>query len=66
MIFNNHIFFTYALGLAPPWQVNDLKFSITEQQLDIWVGCPTSSTFPCPAAVATLLFTIQEGRPGAI
>jgi len=38
MINNNHILFAYALGLTPPWQVNNLKFSPVDKQLDIWVA----------------------------
>jgi len=48
MIFNNKLLFAAALGLTPPWEVKDIKFSAAEHRLDIWVGYPSGTTFPCP------------------
>jgi len=47
--------FASALGLTPPWEVVDIKFSLEEHRLDIWVDFPRGSTFACPAC----------GPPGA-
>ncbi len=41
--------FTAALGLTPPWEVQDIKFSESQNRLDIWVGFPEGNTFTCPA-----------------
>lgn len=41
--------FATALGLTPPWQVLDIKFSKPKNRLDVWVGFPKRSTFTCPA-----------------
>jgi len=41
--------FAAALGLTPPWQVLDIKFSEPENRLDIWVGFPEKNTFTCPS-----------------
>jgi len=41
--------FATALGLTPPWQVLDIKFSKPKNRLDVWVGFPKGSTFTCPA-----------------
>ncbi len=48
MFFNNKLLFAAALGLTPPWEVKDIKFSGVEHRLDIWVGYPSGTTFPCP------------------
>lgn len=49
MLFNNHLLLTAALGLKPPWEVKDLKFSVAEHRLDTWVGYPAGATFPYPS-----------------
>ena len=41
--------FTAALGLTPPWEVQDIKFSQSQNRMDIWVGFPEGNTFTCPA-----------------
>ncbi|QSQ08257.1 hypothetical protein H0A61_00577 [Koleobacter methoxysyntrophicus] len=48
MIFNNKLLFAAALGLTPPWEVKDIKFSAAKHRLEIWVGYPSWTTFPCP------------------
>jgi transposase len=40
--------FASALGLTPPWEVVNIKFSVEERRLDIWVDFPPGSTFVCP------------------
>jgi len=46
---NYQTLFTAALGLAPPWEVQEIKFTESENRLDIWVGFPEVNTFTCPA-----------------
>ena len=57
--------FAAALGLTPPWAVQDIKFSESQNRLDIWVGFPEGNTFTCPP-VASLACRcmIQRKRPG--
>jgi transposase len=40
--------FTLALGLVPPWKVNDVWFTAEERRLDLQVNFPKGSRFPCP------------------
>ena len=40
--------FTQALGLQPPWEVQDLQFNKEEQRLDILIDFVRGSNFPCP------------------
>lgn len=40
--------FTLALGLTPPWEVWNLRFSPEEHRLDISIGFPLGSLFTCP------------------
>jgi len=40
--------FTLALGLVPPWMVDDVRFTAEEKRLDLHVNFPKGSRFPCP------------------
>ena len=40
--------FTVALGLTPPWEVRDLRFSVEDKRLDIVVDFERGASFPCP------------------
>ena len=40
--------FTLALGLVPPWMVDDVRFTAEEKRLDLHVNFPRGSQFPCP------------------
>ena len=40
--------FTLALGLVPPWAVDDVWFTVEEKRLDLHVNFPRGSHFPCP------------------
>lgn len=40
--------FTLALGLVPPWAVDDVRFTMEEKRLDLHVNFPKGSRFPCP------------------
>lgn len=40
--------FQLALGLASPWQVEGIEFSISEQRLDLHLNFPAGSRFACP------------------
>ena len=40
--------FTLALGLVPPWMVDDVRFTVEEKRLDLHVNFPKGSHFPCP------------------
>lgn len=40
--------FKLALGLTPPWEVGNIRFSPEEQRLDISIGFPPGSRFTCP------------------
>jgi len=40
--------FTLALGLVPPWAVDDVRFTVEEKRLDLHVNFPRGSHFPCP------------------
>ena len=40
--------FTLALGLVPPWAVDDVRFTVEEKRLDLHVNFPRGSQFPCP------------------
>ena len=40
--------FTLALGLVPPWAVDDVRFTVEEKRLDLHVNFPKGSHFPCP------------------
>ena len=39
--------FTLALGLVPPWMVDEVRFA-AEKRLDLHVNFPKGSRFPCP------------------
>lgn len=40
--------FTLALGLTPPWEVWNIRFSPEKRRLDISIGFPLGSLFTCP------------------
>jgi len=40
--------FTLALGLVPPWAVDDVRFTVEKKRLDLHVNFPRGSHFPCP------------------
>ena len=40
--------FRVALGLAAPWRISKVEFSVEQQQLDLWVDFPPGSRFACP------------------
>ena len=40
--------FTLALGLVPPWMVDEVQFTAEEKRLDLHVNFPKGSRFPCP------------------
>jgi transposase len=40
--------FTLALGLVPPWMVEEVQFTAEEKRLDLHVNFPRGSRFPCP------------------
>ncbi len=40
--------FTLALGLVPPWMVDEVRFTAEEKRLDLHVNFPKGSRFPCP------------------
>jgi transposase len=40
--------FTLALGLIPPWAVDEVQFTAEEKRLDLHVNFPKGSRFPCP------------------
>ena len=44
--------FTVALGLTPPWEVRDLRFSVEEKRLDIVVDFERGADFQCPVCGA--------------
>ena len=44
--------FTQALGLEPPWEVVDLKFSPEARRIDFQVACPAGAAHACPACGA--------------
>lgn len=44
--------FTIALGLTPPWEVRDLRFSVEAKRLDIVVDFEKGASFPCPVCGA--------------
>jgi transposase len=40
--------FQLALGLVPPWLVNDVRFDANKKQLDIEIDFARGGRFPCP------------------
>lgn len=40
--------FQLALGLLPPWLVNECKFDLSKKQLDIWIDFSRGAEFSCP------------------
>lgn len=40
--------FRLALGLALPWQVEKIEFSVEKKRLDVSLDFPRGSRFPCP------------------
>ncbi len=53
--------FTLALGLVPPWMVDDVTFKVEEKRLDLHVNFPKGSRFSCPVCGAACpVHDIQE------
>ena len=53
--------FTLALGLVPPWMVDDVTFQVEEKRLDLHVTFPKGSRFSCPVCGAECpVHDIQE------
>ena len=53
--------FTLALGLVPPWMVDDVTFKVEEKRLDLHVTFPKGSRFSCPVCGAECpVHDIQE------
>ncbi|OCX89535.1 transposase [Acidithiobacillus thiooxidans] len=40
--------FSLALGLVPPWLVDDVTFQVEEKRLDLHINFPKGSRFACP------------------
>jgi len=40
--------FQLALGLVPPWLVNDVRFDVNKKRLDIEIDFARGGRFPCP------------------
>ncbi|MBE7567808.1 ISL3 family transposase, partial [Acidithiobacillus sp. HP-11] len=40
--------FTLALGLVPPWMVDDVTFKLEEKRLDLHINFPKGSRLACP------------------
>lgn len=40
--------YRHLLGLVDPWTVTEVKLSIEEQRVDVWVDHPGSLRWPCP------------------
>ena len=50
-----------ALGLVPPWMVDDVTFKVEEKRLDLHVNFPKGSRFSCPVCGAECpVHDIQE------
>ena len=45
------VLFTSALGLQPPWVVEDVKFDTAQRRIDFQIGCQ-AKTLACPACGA--------------
>ena len=46
--------FTAALGLAAPWQVNDVRLDAKHGRIDFDVAYSKGSRFACPACAAAV------------
>ena len=40
--------YQHLLGLEAPWVVERVELSVKERRVDIWVGYPKGTRFPCP------------------
>lgn len=40
--------FSLALGLVPPWRVDQMRFSVEEKRLDLYIDFPRGNRFACP------------------
>lgn len=40
--------YRHLLGLVEPWTVTEVRLSIEEQRVDVWVDHPGSLRWPCP------------------
>lgn len=45
---NSESLFTAALGLTPPWEVQDIQFDPNAGRIDFKVGFPAGAKFACP------------------
>lgn len=56
--------FQAALGLAPPWQVREVRFDPEAQELHLFLDFPPGSRFPCPdcGSLAPVYDTDPERR----
>lgn len=45
---NSKSLFSAALGIAPPWEVEEVEFSEEAKRLDIKIGFSRGATFHCP------------------
>ena len=52
-VMRNTDLFQLALGLVPPWLVNDVRFDADKKQLDIEIDFARGGRFPCPHCNAT-------------
>lgn len=41
-----------ALGLVPPWLVDDVTFTVEDKRLDLHINFPQGSRFACPVCGA--------------
>ncbi len=49
------------LGLVDPWKVERVELQVPEQRVDVWVGYPKWTRFPCPVCqTVCTIFDHQE------
>jgi len=49
---NENELFQAALGILPPWMINQCSFSVEAGRLDLYLDFPRGATFPCPLCAA--------------
>lgn len=47
-------FYRHLLGVVAPWSVERVELSVAEQRVDVWVGHPNGTRWPCPECGAEL------------
>lgn len=57
--------FTMALGLVPPWIVDEVRFTAEEKRLDLHVNFPKGRCFPCHVRGQDCLVYDTKRRSGA-